>query len=249
MIQIEKTSIDHIPLLQVVQAKKADLALPTVIYFHGFYGEKENGLTIAYKIAENGFRVLLPDSHLHGERSNKLSQVELDLSFWDIVIRNIKELDVLKKYLTDEGLAIADRIGIGGTSMGGITTYGALKRHDWIKAAVVLMGTPKMTVFAKHLIDEFNEGNEKQISETEAEEAIQVLEAYDISLQPDRISDRPVFIWHGDKDAVVPFQHSVEFMEQAGSNERITFLPEKGCGHYVSKLAIKETATWFETYL
>src|SRR5699024_1376835 len=147
MIQIEKEVFHNIPILNVCETDKNDRALPTVIYYHGFNGEKESSLTIAYKIAENGYRVILPDSHLHGERKENISQTELELAFWEVVEQNIKELADIREYITAKKLTIPEKIGIGGTSMGGITTYGALKQYDWIQAAASLMGTPKMTTY------------------------------------------------------------------------------------------------------
>jgi|SRR5690625_1077936 len=253
MIHIKKEFIENISLLHVFQAKQAEQPLPTVIYYHGFYGEKESSLTLAYKIAMKGFRVLLPDSLFHGERQEDMTKIELDLAFWDIVLQNVKELAMIKDYLEKNKLTIPGRIGLGGTSMGGITTFGALRKYEWIKAAAVLMGTPKMIAYAHLLIDEFNRVNDQQISETERAEVIERLSAFDLSKEPEKLNNRPLFIWHGVEDQVVPFQHSQSFYENINHlydhQEHLLFFKEKGRAHHISRLSIAKAANWFERFM
>lgn len=253
MIHINRKRINSIPVLEVVQAEKAIEALPTVIYYHGFNGEKESSLTIAYKIAENGHRVILPDCYLHGERKDDISQTNLGLSFWDIVMKNINELEEIKTYLVENKLAYSDRIGIGGTSMGGITTYGALRTYPWLKVAVVLMGTANMTEYAKMLIDHYNSENETPIKQETSDEVLDLLQEFDISLHPEILNNRPLLIWHGEEDKVVPFKLSKKFYEEIKhlyeAKDRIKFLPEKGRSHHISKTSIEETAKWFQMFL
>src|SRR5690625_1807259 len=98
MIEIERLSINHIPTLNLVQQSLRDNELPTVIYYHGFNGEKESSLTIAYKMAEKGLRVILPDAPLHGERALSEDPVDHGITFWEIVLQTIEELDLIKQY-------------------------------------------------------------------------------------------------------------------------------------------------------
>lgn len=253
MITIEKVYIGEIPILMVVQADKRNEALQTVVYYHGFNGEKESSLTIAYKIAERGLRVLLPDSMLHGERRQNISQSEMDLAFWDIVLQNIKELEQIKTFVEAEKLTTPNQIGLGGTSMGGIMTYAALATYDWIKAAVVLMGSPHMTEYAKGLITRFNQANEKQITQEEADKTLPTLEQFDLSLQKEKLNNRPLLIWHGEKDAIVPVQHSESFYENIRNDyekeENVKLIIEQGRIHNISRLSIEETAQWFQKFL
>src|SRR5690606_23869380 len=69
MVIIEHLKANDVPLLHVAKETVRNQPLPTVIYYHGFNGEKESSLTLAYKIAEKGLRVILPDAPLHGERN------------------------------------------------------------------------------------------------------------------------------------------------------------------------------------
>ncbi|MBO1003619.1 prolyl oligopeptidase family serine peptidase [Pseudogracilibacillus auburnensis] len=253
MIQIDKKSVGEISILNVVQTEKINEKLPTVIYYHGFNGEKESSLTLAYKIAKKGFRVILPDSILHGERGNGTSQNERDLAFWNIVMQNISELQLIKDYLEREGLTIPDRIGIGGTSMGGITTYGALKKYRWIKAATVLMGTPQMTAYASILLERYNRLNERKITEEEAKQTLTKLEPYDLSFDSEKLESRPLLIWHGEKDAIVPLKHSETFYNKIENEyedkEKLKLIIEKDRIHNITRLSMEGTADWFNQHL
>ena len=53
-----------------------------------------------------------------------------------------------------KNLIDSERIGMVGTSMGGIVTLGSLTRYKWIKAAVSLMGMPYYEKFALWQIKE-----------------------------------------------------------------------------------------------
>src|SRR5699024_12598158 len=111
------------------------------IIYHEYERAKENNLYLAYLLAKEQYRIILPDSHYHGERSKNLTNEELSLAFWEVILANITELEAIKNELTHDGLILDNRIGVSGTSMGGITTASLLKQYDWIKTGVVLMGS------------------------------------------------------------------------------------------------------------
>lgn len=253
MISIEKNYIEHIPFLTIVKTDKKDAALPTVIYYHGFNGEKESNLTLAYKMVERGLRVILPESIYHGERRQNASAEEIDMAFWQIVLQNVAELEKIKAYLDAEGLILDGQIGIGGTSMGGITTYAALRKYDWIKTAVVLMGTPYMIKYANLIIDRFEKNHQTTLDKKTVDETLAALESFDITKDLASLNNRPLFLWHGAKDAIIPVQQSRDFY-QAVENlydnpEDIYYLEEKDRIHNISKRSMDESAAWFEKHL
>ena len=95
MIIVEKETMVEIPTLHVVEADLKDLSdIPTVFFLHGFTSAKEHNLHVAYLLAEQGIRVILPDALHHGEREDDVSNNEkkLALSFWEIVLTSIGEL-------------------------------------------------------------------------------------------------------------------------------------------------------------
>lgn len=253
MINLNKEVIGDISLLHMVKADIAEESLPTVVYFHGYLGEKEGSLTPAYKMVEKGLRVILPDSKYHGERNEKLSSREKDLVFWEIVLQNIAELEIIKNHFVKKALTDEKRIGIGGTSMGGITTSAALAQYDWIKAAAVLMGTPKITSYAEQLIDIFNDSHEEKIAKSDVEEALQQLEPYDLSLHPEKLQQRPFMMWHGINDDLVPIELNDSFYQQIKANytneEDLSYIREQDRMHHLSRLSMVSAAEWFSKHL
>lgn len=253
MIGIFEKQIKTVPNLIIVDKEKENEALPVITYFHGFTSAKEHNLPLAFLLAQKGFRVILPDSEYHGAREQDISALKKQISFWDIVMQNVKELKVIKDYVDKEGLLLDERFGVAGTSMGGITTSAALTQYPWIKAAAVLMGSPKITTYAKTLVNSFKKMGNLPVTETMIEHLYEQLENYDLSKQMEKLNDRPLLFWHGENDAVVPFDHSYTFYEEAAKGyhdtDKIHFIKEANRDHKVSRHAILKTVEWFEEYI
>lgn len=252
MITIKKEKLANIHSL-IVEAKENDAkALPTVVFYHGFESAKENNLTLAFLLAEQNYRVILPDALYHGERSEGLTSSEMSLGFWDVILANIKELEDIKEALTNKNLILDGRIGVSGTSMGGVTTTSLLKRYEWIKTGVVLMGTPQLVIFGEQLINSFNETSKKQISANEKKEVLNELKSYDLSRDVNALNNRPILFWHGVKDQVVPINQSEEFvskLKKSSYNGEVKLLKEVNRGHHLSRFSILETVKWFVKHL
>ncbi|WP_449354083.1 alpha/beta fold hydrolase [Virgibacillus natechei] len=253
MIGVFGETIHTIPSLVVVDSEKENQALPMLTYFHGFTSAKEINLPLAYLLAEKGFRVVLPDSKYHGERETEISSAKRQISFWDIVMQNVEELQTIKDFFDQNGLILNNRFGVAGTSMGGITTSAALTEYPWIKTAAILMGSPKITTYAKTLVDSFKKMGDLPITEEMIGNLYEQLGHYDLSTQAEKLEGRPLLFWHGENDGVVPFDHSYTFYEEAKkmykNPENIQFLKEANRDHKVSRYAILETVKWFEKHL
>ncbi|PLT30410.1 prolyl oligopeptidase family serine peptidase [Peribacillus deserti] len=255
MINISKESIHHIPVLHIVKQDKSKEKLPFIIFIHGITSAKEHNLHYAYLLAEKGFRVILPDALYHGEREADLSENKLMLSFWDIVIKTIAEIEVLKDYYESQGSIDSSRIGIAGTSMGGIITYGALTKYSWIKAGVSLMGNPAYVSYAKRQIEALRQAKmDIPLTDEELENLYSLLAPYDITLNTEKLAGRPVFLWHGEKDNVVPFQDAYNFYESMSAEygndrDKIAFLLDKNASHKVSREGLLRTQEWFVKHL
>ncbi|GIN57414.1 alpha/beta fold hydrolase [Lederbergia ruris] len=255
MIEIHNEKLKDIPFLHVIKDEYRDLAQPMVFFIHGFTSAKEHNLHFAYLLAEKGFRVVLPDVHLHGERSNGQSNKELMFQFWRMVVQTISELEVLKNEFVNRELAKPEKIGLVGTSMGGIITFGALTQYKWIKAAVSLMGSPSYEKLARGQIRQLKEAGVKlPFSDQELEHEYASLKPFDLSMNPEKLAQRPLLIWHGKQDPIVPFQPTFDFYEK--SKEAYTkvpanlqFIVDAKAGHKVSREALLKTVDWFENHL
>lgn len=253
MIGVYNRKFNTIPALVVVDGNKQNESLPVVLYHHGFTSAKEHNLPIAYLLAEKGFRVVLSDSEYHGEREIEISSLKKQISFWDIVMQNVYETKEIHDVLQKENLVLDDRFGIAGTSMGGITTAATLTQYPWIKVAVVLMGSPKITTYAKTLVNSFKRMGNLPVTVETINDLYESLEQYDLSEQMEKLNNRPLLFWHGEDDSVVPFDHSFTFYEKAQEHYQnkndIQFLNQPNQGHKVSRYAILETVKWFDKYL
>lgn len=254
MIEIHKETVGEIPLLHVVKSVHKNEKMPFIIFVHGFTSAKEHNLHYAYLLAEKGFRVILPDADLHGEREREVTREERMMEFWNIVIKTINELELLKNAFAEKELIQLDKIGIVGTSMGGMITLGSLTQYSWIKVAVSLMGTPSFEQFARQLIAKVRqEGIEIPYSDDELEHYFTQLRNYDLSQKPDLLNERPLLFWHGKQDPVVPFQPTYKFYKQLTSNEKykdvVEFIADPMAGHKVTRQGLLKTVEWFERHL
>lgn len=255
MIEIHKEFVGDIPYLHIVKDQNRMKRLPLVIFVHGFTSAKEHNLHFAYLLAEKGFRVVLPDAILHGEREQAQSEEERMFRFWPIVTNTIKELDQLKESLVEKELVDAEKIGLVGTSMGGIVTFGALTQYNWIKTAVSLMGSPCYELFAKLQIDQLKKvGIKLPFTEEVLSKEFEALRQLDLSQQPELLQGRPLLFWHGKQDPVVPFQPTYEFYQQIQylykeNPHNLEFIIDERAGHKVSREALLRTVDWFSQHL
>lgn len=255
MILVEKKRIQRIPVLHIVKQKQFSERMPLIVFLHGFTSTKERNMHYAYLFAEKGFRVIMPDAKYHGERGEGLTETELGSRFWETVITSIEELSLIRDDLVNEELVDASRIGVAGTSMGGIATLGAMSKYEWIKAGVSLMGNPSYQQFALWQLNEIEKRNvEIGLSQEEVSGLLNQLEQYDLSLQPEKLDGRPLLFWHGRLDPVVPYQAAYHFYEQnrenyEGTEGKFEFITDENAGHNVSNAGVMATADWFEKHV
>lgn len=254
MILIEREQLGDITLLHVADKKIIDQSnQPTIFFFHGITSAKDQNLHIAYQLATEGFRVILPDALHHGEREGTVTGQQRTLLLWEIVMNSISELEILKNHYVSKGLTDQKKIGVAGTSMGGITTYGALTQYQWIHTAVSLMGTAYYEHFSKQQIEQMRHYG-VNIPETLINATLQRLVSFDLSKQVHVLKQRPLMIWHGEKDQVVPASYSTtlynELVEEYGEHsDRLALYLEKETGHAVSREAIFQMKHWFTKHI
>ncbi|WP_153720622.1 prolyl oligopeptidase family serine peptidase [Sporosarcina cascadiensis] len=246
----------HIPVLHIVEESKEQEQLPVVLFFHGFTSAKEHNLHYAYNLAKQGIRVILPDGMLHGERAEDLDEFHLALKFWEIVLSNIKEAGILYEELRTRNLIDGSTlVGMGGTSMGGLTTFGCLASYEWISAASVMMGSPAFVKLAKGQISYAERGGrELPVTPEEREQLFAALGRVDLSENPDRLNERPLFMWHGEQDTLVPFELTKEFYLEiqknyAGHPGRLKWMPDEEAGHSVSRPGMLASVDWLAQHL
>lgn len=254
MITLKHDVVAEVPLVELFEEGKENKKLPVVVFYHGWESRKERVLEYGYYLAENGFRALLPEALNHGER--KTTNIEQDpMNFWEIVSRNVQELpDILDEYIKTEKID-AERIGVSGLSMGGITTNAALTQYDWIKSAAVLMGTPSPIAFTEWLLKNYKINGSTAYEFLDQElinQRLKELEPISLDLQPEKIANRPLYIWHGEADPIVPAYLTRSFFEKVvkepyGKNIKLEF--SKDVDHNVPQEIILKMTEHFLKYL
>lgn len=247
---IKREVVKDVPILHIFKQELSDEKLPLIFFIHGFMSAKEHNLHYAYYLAEQGFRVVLPEVSYHGERSQNLDEAKLYTKFWPIIIQSIHELNILKEYMVETYEIAEDKVGVVGTSMGGIITNGAVCTYDWITTAVSLMGNPAYVAFAEYQAEQMQKLNSNfSISQEEISKQLEQLKPYDLSLNPDKLKKRPMMFWHGAKDQVVPHTFAYNFYKTIKAtykdeNSFVFYLDEKA-DHKVSREGVLQTVDWF----
>lgn len=245
-ISVRHRFIKKIPVLEVVMDELKLAPLPLVIYYHGWQSSKELVLTQARKLAKKGIRVLLPDAMNHGERRVGAISTIPAMTFWSSVQFNLAEFSQLTHFYQKQGLIQNEKIGVGGVSMGGITTCALLTQHPEIQVAACIMGTPAPTSYLQLVL------------RTVAERDIFVpqdlplllnwLDNYDLALNPSKLAKRPLLFWHGKEDEKIPFESAYDFYEEIKEHEyaeNVLFLVDEKERHLVRSEVMDQVTEFF----
>ncbi|WP_050614292.1 alpha/beta fold hydrolase [Bacillus testis] len=251
MVIINKEHIHTIPLLHVVKQDLIDQRIPLVIFLHGVTSIKERNMQMAYMLAERGYRVILPDALYHGERSRKMNIYPY---FWEVVLNSIEEVKIIKEELEIRSLIQEGRIGLAGTSMGAITTLGAMGRYDWITVGVSLMGNPAYMQFAEQQVQAMKQMNVEWLNDEQVAKQLDMLKKYDITQNLGQWKERPLMFWHGGRDQVVPYEAEYAFYEQLkpAYEEKgvpISYIFDEKAGHAVPNSGVVTAVKWFADHL
>lgn len=249
-LTIRKRSIKNIPVLEVVPEEISHEPLPLVIFYHGWRTNKELLLTQGRKLADKGFRVILPDGMHHGERkATEISSIP-SVTFFSTIQFNIVEYQVLIDYFRARDLIKDDLIGVGGYSMGGMTTASLLATRPEIKVAASIMGTPQPTLYSQNI-----RKHALALDLTVPQELSLIhswIPQVDLSLQPEKLAQRPVLFWHGTEDPKIPYSEPFDFyqkVKEEGYGSRVEFLTGEGEGHLVTTELMEIIANYFATHL
>lgn len=249
MVEMYEENVEGIQLIHAVPVGKYHDLLPTVFFYHGFTSSKEIYSYFGYMLAKAGYRVILPDALMHGARAEPDEGVLLN-NFWRILQTNVTDLALLKETFVARGLADENRLGVGGVSMGGMTTMAALVHFPWVKVAANLMGSGYFSSLADHLYPSF--GADTGLTREAFERETELLLSLDIRDKTALIASKPLLVWHGEQDDVVPFDESARLrqtLEAYNDAANLTFISEPAAKHRVSVYASIRTTEFFTTHL
>lgn len=255
MIELKHEYISDIPVIELFEKGEEQEKLPTVFFYHGWESRKERVLEYGYYLANSGYRAILPEAFNHGERKHDGTIQQDPLNFWEVVGTNVRELPSLVEYYLSENKINAEKIGVAGLSMGGITTSAILTQYDWVKAAAVLMGSPSPIDFTEWLLKNYKIDNTpiyEILDQNLVQTRLAELEPIALNLQPEKIASRPIYLWHGAADPVVPMHLTKAFFEEIKDevySKKVEFEVSDGVGHTVPQKIVQRMTDHFLNHL
>ena len=239
MIEINLDKIDGREFLHAVPSGLRETPLPTLFFYHGFLSSKLVYSYFAVALAQAGFRVIMPDADEHGARFSGDENRRLE-QFWSILQKNIDEFPELHQLALEKSWVADNKVAVAGASMGGMTALGIMARHPEVRAVASLMGSGYFSSLAKTLFPPVSRENDKVMA---------ILTPYDVEHQLATLGDRPLLLWHGEEDDVVPVTETRRLQQALTARQldtRLTCVFEPGVKHRITPSALSATTTFFE---
>jgi len=186
---------------------------------------------------------------MHGARYNGDTDARMT-HFWEILKQNIDEVPLLEKALRDNDWIADERFAVAGASMGGMTALGAMARYPQIHSVACLMGSGYFMQLSHTLFPPLVARTPEQKEAFAARLA--PLALYDPSEQLEKLANRPLLLWHGEADEVVPFAETARLQKALGEAEldhHVTKLSEKNIGHKITPAALTALVSFFKHHL
>ena len=237
MLELTTRRLGDHEILHAYPAGKATQPLPVIIFYHGFTSSKLVYSYFAVALAQAGFRVIMPDAPDHGSRYRGDEQTRLG-QFWPILHGNLVEFAGLRDALFAAGLVADKRLAVAGASMGGMTALGIMTQHPEVTCVASLMGSGYFLTLADTLFPPSGDSEAVRAS----------LRAWDVTDALPRLADRPLFLWHGEADDVVPAGETFRLQQaliREGLDKRLTCVWEAGVRHRITPTALDATVDFF----
>ena len=239
MIELKTQRLGDHEILHAFPTGMGEEPLPVVIFYHGFTSSKLVYSYFAVALAQAGFRVVMPDAPDHGSRFGGSEEGRLG-QFWQILHGNLVEFTGLRDALYQTGWVLDQRLAVAGASMGGMTALGIMARHPEVKCVASLMGSGYFTTLAQTLFPPKEESEIAPLAQWDATNALS------------HLADRPLFLWHGDADDVVPATETFRLQQtlvRSGLDSHLTCLREAGVRHRITPTALDATVEFFRQHL
>lgn len=245
MVEMGNEDVSGIEVLHAFPSGGRTRPLPTIFFFHGYTSSKEVYSYFAYALAKAGFRVIAPDALMHGARFDG-DEARRWRCFWDILLTNVQELPRYLAWCREQGLIDGDRVGICGASMGGMTALAAMTQYPWLKSAACFMGAGYFSSLSQTLFPPVTP--DEPGAQAQLQALAERVAPYDVGHQLDKVSDRPLLLWHGLADELVPASQSERLYREltaCNASQYVTYLTEVGIGHKITPTALQAGADFF----
>jgi fermentation-respiration switch protein FrsA (DUF1100 family) len=185
----------------------------TIVHFHGNFGNMSNHFPLAIFLLKYGYDVLAFDYEGYGASEGKPTPKNL-------VDDGIASVRYAQAHLRDS----ATGVGVFGQSLGGATAIVVTAQEPLVKAAVIEAAFTGHGAMARYAL-----GRHIFTWPLYPIAPLLMNHSYDAIRFVGRISPRPVFFIHGDKDEIVPEEMSKELYAKAGDPKKLWIVP--GAGH------------------
>jgi len=258
---------------------------PVVIYLHGTGGKKEDAINRLRNLARRGFIGIAMDGRYHGERAVVPSPGPGN-SYMSALFRAYKTQDghpfvydtvwdVMRviDYLETREDVDASRIGMIGTSKGGMELYFAAAVDPRIKVAIPMIGVQSFKWALDHSAWDARAWTIREAIEAAAKDAGKGIDTAFMRAFYDRvapgihkefdgpamvalIAPRPLMIINGDSDTRTPMGGLREAIASAEKAYRAANVPEQllvriqeNTGHQVNAASEAAAVDWFVKWL
>lgn len=249
MIEIETRYLAENPVLHAFPQGKRETPLPCLIFYHGFTSSSLVYSYFAVALAQAGYRVIMPDAPEHGVRFTGDAQWRT-WQFWQILQQNMQEFAALRAAAQAENWILNERLAVGGASMGGMTALGIMTRHPEVKCVASLMGSGYFTQLAQTLFPPSSLETPSQ--QAEFDKILAPLAEWEVTDQLTHVANRPLLLWHGQEDDVVPATESLRLQQalsQRGLDKNLTCSWQAGVRHRITPEALAATVSFFHQHL
>jgi dienelactone hydrolase len=278
-------TVERVPVLLVRPAKEG--RYPAMIVLHGTGGSKDGMKSWLTDLAGRGIMGVAIDARYHGDRSGgaKGSQayVAAIAAAWrapkdkmehPFYYDTVWDLWRLIDFLEKRNDVDPKRIGMLGTSMGGIETWLAAAVDERVAVAAPLIAVQSFRWSLENeqwqgranTIKAAHESAAKDLGETAVNSKVcrelwnkvipGILDRFDCPNMLPLIAGRPLYIANGDKDpncpvggARIAIRSAEEAYAKAGAKDRLKVSIAEGVGHKVTDEQRKEALDWCVRWL
>lgn len=241
MTEIETTNLAGFEVLHATPAGKSHQPLPTIIFWHGYASSKLVYSYFAVALAQAGFRVIMPDAPEHGARFHGDEARRLQ-HFWQILYGNIQEYPLLRDAINDKKWLAEGRLGIAGASMGAMTALAVAGHYPEVRCTASLMGSGFYHALSQSLFP----------PPAHRDAVLAPLADYEVTQCLELLARRPLMLWHGEDDDLVPVAESKrlwQLLQQQHLDSNVVCYWESGVKHRITPYALDSTCAFFSQSL
>ena len=213
----------------------------TIILYHGWGTDTGSYSHFAEDIANNGFRVIVPEIIYHDTRNivdNHFNKEVIQNYFWKTIVESIEEFDEFNEEL---GIPL-EQIILVGSSMGGFIANGIFASSKNLRGLVNINGSGSF-LLSERLFRKMD--NRPDIP---FEEELMLRKFNPVERKN---CHSPVLLMHGDSDQTVPLDGQKDYFkhltEVEGRND-VDLLIYLNINHQVSSEMIKDLMVWLSQF-